>query len=410
MQNRLEASLRGYLLLSIKGKSVQRFLQLCAFHGLTFWNLIWTEGGYEAFLSVRDFRRLIPICRKTGTKIHILEKHGLPFFFEKNRKRKAFFLGFLIFAGLLYGFSGRIWQIQVTGNYSNSTPAILGYLGEMDVLLGTAKDQLDCSEISAAIRGEFSNVTWVSTKIDGTKLKITVKENDILYGTETEEEKPCDLVAAHSGTILSMITRQGTPLKKAGDPCEKGEILVSGRVEIKNDNQEPIRYEYVKADADIIVEYKLQYRDQFPTKYTQRVYDEKEKVVYAVRVGDLRIGSKGRKAESNQDVIREQFVWQFSKGLGCPVILEKERLRQYEKKVKTYSQEEAQEKASKRLQTVIENFLEKGVEISQNNVKISVDENSCVSEGILVVQGEAGQMKLIEEFTQPEERELADEQ
>ena len=389
---------------------MQRFLQMCAFHGLIFWRMTCIGEGYEVCLSVRDFRRLAPICRKTKTKVHILEKHGLPFFLAKNRKRKAFFLGFLLCAGLLYGFSGHIWQIQITGNYSNSTPAIRDFLGEMDVILGTAKKDLNCAAISSAIREEFSNITWVSTKIDGTKLKITVKENNILSEMKAEESSPSDLIAAHSGRIVSMITRQGTPVKKVGELCEKGEVLVSGRIEIKNDSQEAVRYEYVKADADVIVEYRLQYKDQFPLKYQQRVYAEKEKKSYMVGIGRWRFGSAVPVAGENQDVVREQFVWAPSRGFSCPLILEKQRLRSYQITTRVYSREEAEEKAEGRLQAVLEKFLEKGVEISQNNVTITLNNNSCVSEGILVVQGESGEDRLIEDMAQPEERELVDEQ
>ena len=410
MQSRLESFLRGYLLLSVRGTALQRFLQMCAFHGLTFWKLSGSGEQYQTYLSVRDFRRLAPICRKTRTRVHILEKHGLPFFLAKNRKRKAFFLGFLLCAGLLYGFSGHIWQIQITGNYTNSTPAIRDFLGQQDVVWGVAKKKLNCARISASIREEFSTVTWVSAKIDGTKLKITIKENSISEETKSAGEAPSDLVAEHSGKIVSMVTRQGTPVKKVGELCRTGEVLVSGKIEIKNDSQEVVRNEYVKADADVIVEYRLQYRDSFPMKYEQRIYEEKERVSYALGIGGWRIGSAVPVAEKNQDVVREQFIWEPSREFTHPVFFEKQRKRNFQTVSRTYSKEEAKEKAKVRLEAVLENFLEKGVEISQNNVKITLNQNSCVSEGILVVQGEAGTEWLITEQTQPEERELLDEQ
>ena len=207
-----------------------------------------------------------------------------------------------------------------------------------------------------------------------------------------------------------MVTRQGTPVKKVGELCRTGEVLVSGKIEIKNDSQEVVRNEYVKADADVIVEYRLQYRDSFPMKYEQRIYEEKERVSYALGIGGWRIGSAVPVAEKNQDVVREQFIWEPSREFTHPVFFEKQRKRNFQTVSRTYSKEEAKEKAKVRLEAVLENFLEKGVEISQNNVKITLNQNSCVSEGILVVQGEAGTERLITEQTQPEERELLDEQ
>ena len=85
MRNYLESCLRGYVLLSIKSEKAQRFFHLCGFHGLVLWNIDCVSDQYQAYLSVPDLRNLLPICRKTHTKLHILEKHGLPFFFYKNR-------------------------------------------------------------------------------------------------------------------------------------------------------------------------------------------------------------------------------------------------------------------------------------------------------------------------------------
>ena len=41
-----------------------------------------------------------------------------------------------------------------------------------------------------------------------------------------------------------MITRTGTPVKKTGETCVKGEVLVRGTLDIQNDSKEIIRQEY----------------------------------------------------------------------------------------------------------------------------------------------------------------------
>ena len=64
--------------------------------------------------------------------------------------------------------------------------------------------------------------------------------------------------------IDSMVTRQGTPLVRAGDEIKKGQELVSGIVDITDDSQEVIRYAYVQADADIYIRHTIAYYDTFP--------------------------------------------------------------------------------------------------------------------------------------------------
>ena len=85
--------LSGYLIIRIEGYSPERFLNMCSHHGIYLWNLKPCGHAYEMNISVKGFRRLKPIIRKTGTKIIIRERRGFPFFLHKYRKRKIFFGG-----------------------------------------------------------------------------------------------------------------------------------------------------------------------------------------------------------------------------------------------------------------------------------------------------------------------------
>ena len=63
-----------------------------------------------------------------------------------------------------------------------------------------------------------------------------------------------------------MVVRSGVPVKKPGDICKKGDLLVSGELHIMNDSQEIVRKEYVHADADIYISRKISYYQEFPMK------------------------------------------------------------------------------------------------------------------------------------------------
>ena len=120
---------KGTVRIRVQGEQTERFLNLCKAREIKISRLIRTgDQSLEGNKLIADFFRLSPIHRKTGVKIHILEKHGLPFFFYRSKKRKAFFLGLLLCAGLLLFLSGRLWEIDVEGNVRNSTPEILDFL------------------------------------------------------------------------------------------------------------------------------------------------------------------------------------------------------------------------------------------------------------------------------------------
>ena len=133
---------------------------------------------------------------------------------------------------------------------------------------------MDCDRIVKDIRKEFDDIVWVSAYVTGTRLMIQVKENTDTFSAESSNKEPSnDIVAEKDGVITSIITRNGVPLVKPGDAVKKGDILVSGKVEVKNDAGEIVNYQYQNADADIEAETDLTYEEtkHFPP-HRKRIY------------------------------------------------------------------------------------------------------------------------------------------
>ena len=134
---------KGIVRIRVQGEQTERFLNLCKARKIKISSLDRTgEQSLEGDFGIQDFLRLSPIRRKTGVKIHILEKHGLPFFFYRSKKRKAFFIGIFVCALLLLGLSGRIWEIDVSGNARNSTQEILDFLKEEGIVHGMQRSKI----------------------------------------------------------------------------------------------------------------------------------------------------------------------------------------------------------------------------------------------------------------------------
>ena len=139
--------LKGYVRIRIRGYSPERFLNLCKARGIVLWDLQNMENEYEMNLSIRDFRKIRPLCRKARAHLVITERHGLPFFLYRNRRRKMFPVGMLACCLLLYVLSLFIWDIRIEGNRARSTDVLLDYLAEEQVVHGMQKSAVDCKEI-----------------------------------------------------------------------------------------------------------------------------------------------------------------------------------------------------------------------------------------------------------------------
>ena len=82
---------KGYVRIRVCAPSPERFLNLCSYHKIQVWNLVYREQAYEMNVTIAGFYRLKGICRKTHSRIKILGKYGLPFVFLPKPKKKGIF-------------------------------------------------------------------------------------------------------------------------------------------------------------------------------------------------------------------------------------------------------------------------------------------------------------------------------
>ena len=215
---------KGSVRIRVTGREPERFFNLCGHHNITLWDVTEHQGCFEMSLLPEDFFRLLPIRRKSGVRIRIQKKQGLPFFYRRSLKRKAFFIGIFLCLTGLYTLSQFIWNIHVEGNYANSTQTILNSLDAAGIHHGSWKKRVDCSQTASYLREQFPNLTWVSAKIEGTQLVLAVKENVDGYVIEEKADDPQNLVAKKEGTVVRIITRNGIPQVLPGDTCQAGDI------------------------------------------------------------------------------------------------------------------------------------------------------------------------------------------
>lgn len=386
--------LKGYVQIRLISREPERFLNLCAHAGVELWDLLYKGHAYEFCLSVPDFFRLQPFCRKTGSRVLILKKNGMPFFLHRNRKRKAFFLGIFLAGAILFLLSCFIWNIHIEGNHANTTREILDHLETLGIAHGTVKTSIDCPELAAELRREFPDMIWVSARIEGTRLILNIKENEESYEPNSEKEHvddtPADLIASEDGIVQSIVTRRGTPAALPGSEVKKGDVLVSGMLEITGDSGEVISRRYVAADADIRLVTQEAYEDHFPLKHQVRVYQKKNSWYPVIRIFDwqFQLGFFTDR-DSPQDRCLTLQPVHLTENFVLPLSLGKMVQKIYSTKTRTYSDKEAEALAQKRLEAYCAELSKKKIKVLSQDVKISVNETSCTSKGTLTLLKEA---------------------
>ena len=381
--------LQGYIRLCVAGYSPERFLNMCCFHNLFIWGLEPTEKGYEMYMSISDFRKLKPIIRKTHTKVTLEGRYGFPFFLARYRKRKLFFAGLFLCAVLLRAYSLFIWDIHFEGNERYPDTTLAEFLESEGVAPAMLRSRVDCPGIVKAIRKEYNDIVWVSASIDGSRLKIQVKENEDTFPEKDAsvvpdggEEKPVDLIASADGVVTKIVTRSGVPQVHVGDTVKKGDILVLGRVEVVNDSQEVVSYQYHRSDADVFADTQMEYTDTLPLTYQEKVYDGKKKYQPFIRLADwtVSVGSIKNKYEHSERVTEETQI-RLGENFYLPLFYGMKSVKSYSLVERTYSEEEARRLLSLDFKRFCEDLEEKGVQIRENNVKIHLYEDSASASG-----------------------------
>lgn len=368
--------LKGYVSIKIRGLSPERFMNLCSNHDIFLWDIENHGDYYTMKISLKSFYKLGPISRKTGTRVVITKRCGLPFLSVRMRKRKIFLAGLAGSFVFWIWMSGFIWAVEVDGNYYVSSDVFQDFLRENGIVPGMKKNAVDIERLEKAIRGEYDLITWTSAKIEGTRLLIQIKENDLTGRTEQrsaeETGEGMDLVADKDGVIVSIVTRAGVPLVKAGNEVKAGDILVEGAVPIMKEDGTIKRYEFCSADADILLQCIYSYQEKVAEVYEDKIYTGREKRNPFLMCGTKKLQLPyGRKGYEMFDEVEEKKQLCLFENYYLPLYIGSDLSREYYLEEKSYSQEEIKSIFEAKIQKIIETLEEKGVQIIEKNVTIN---------------------------------------
>lgn len=351
------------------------------------WGLEANSNTYEMFMTVKGFRKLKPILRKTKTRITILERYGVPFFFFKYRKRKLFFGGIFLCIAIIFTLSRYIWNIDVKGNQTITDEIVIEYLEKTGVFHGMKRSDVNCEKIDTGIRKNFNQIIWVSASLEGCNIFIQVKENTDTFQVSQTEENPADLIATTEGTILEIVTRSGVPCVKEGDTVKTGDLLVSGTVEVINDAGEVIREEYKAADADIYAEVIIPYEDVCETIYQEKVYTNKRhKFVYMNLFGyHIGFGIKNNKTK-NYEITSEEKQLKLNQNFKLPIYFGKNQGKGYKLQKRERTKEEKEIILNHNLELYCKELEEGGIVILEKQMELTEDATGTTLKGYLRVK------------------------
>lgn len=366
----------GYVNIKIEGFYIERFINICKSKNILLWNMKREKSSIlYANIGINDFKIIKSIAKTSGCNIKLNKKMGLPFIFNRYKKRKMFFILLLFVLVVLLISSNYIWNIEVIGDNTIDKNEIIKELKNKGLSVGMAKNKIDVKSVINDLRMERKDIAWIGIDIKGTNAIVEIVETEKKPEIVKSDEY-CNIISEKSGVITKINVSNGTAKVKVGDIVKKGDILVEGKLEGKY--TDPI---YVHATAEIEIKTWYSIRKNF--EYTQVIEQRtgKTETKYSIKINNLQINLyKVLSKFENYDTINENKKLSLFSNFYLPIEIVK--IENYEKENKTveYSKDELKKKSINELEEELnkqindeEKILDKYVNYKENDGYIDIE-------------------------------------
>lgn len=279
--------LRGYVELHVTGAFPERLLNLCAQNRLQFWRLCWIdETSFTFRVALRDRKRLDGLAQRAMCEITEKSRRGAAAVAERMVEHRWGFLAGLAFCFVAVSFLSRfLLVVDVVGNDTVPTAVILAQLRRAGVRPGAYGPAI--SEMEAAndaLRG-LPELSYMAVNIYGTRAEVVVHETE-KKPKLVDETIPADVVAEADGVIEDIHTDAGRALFQDGDVVAKGEVLITGALDLKGPEYGTVDLGYlvVRAAGSATARTWRTLEETIPLAVQSKEYTGEERTGYAVKI------------------------------------------------------------------------------------------------------------------------------
>ncbi|OME53680.1 MULTISPECIES: sporulation protein YqfD [Paenibacillus] len=294
------SSLRGFVTLHVTGPQVERFINFISEAGIMIWDVRPAEGGASLKLLLDDFYVLRPILKKTGCRMHVTGRSGLPFLMARLWKRKFFGIGILMFGITLFMLSTMVWSIRVEGNEKIASEDILAAARQEGVYPFQWIWRLEePDKLSKGLLAHLPGVSWIGLQRTGTSIKIQVVE------AKQPDIKPLlsqrHLISRTDAVVTEIYAEQGRPVVARNSRVKKGDILISGAL----GDEENVEYVVAKGEVKGLVWH--EYNIEVPLKTTNSTYtgERKDRTYLVLGKWAIQLWGYGKSAFENSKTLTE---------------------------------------------------------------------------------------------------------
>ena len=360
----------GYLVIEIEGYYIERFINICKNKKIAIWNLKRKDEIKLSFRArIQDFREIIKIAKKTKCKLKIKSKKGIPFIFQKYKKRKVFIFLLIIFISLIILSSNFVWNVEIQVEDNQVIENIEEDLKNSGLEVGKLKSKINTKDIINKVRLSRDDVAWMGIELKGTNAIVKLVKADEKPEVIDESEY-CSIISDKSGIITKINAQSGSANVKVGDTVNVGDVLINGWMEGKYTG---IRYVHAKGEIEAKVWYTKNKRIEYNTTERRETGNVENK--YSIKFNNFEINlSKKLSKFKIYDTIETENKIKIFSNFYLPISIVKTTNKEVEEVQKIYELEEAKNIGIQDLEKELEQEIENKNSIVNKNINTYEDE------------------------------------
>ena len=259
----------GYVVFTFSGGFTDGFINRCYHEKINIKDISAENGVLTARCSIGAYKRLHKIAFRSGGKVKLVKKRGLPFLLHPLKGRWGVFCGMLFFVLFVSFMGGFIWNITVIGNQTLETSKIVDYLAQNGFKTGVRWSETDKENLEFAVMADFDRVAWISINRIGCLAQVEIRETTPKPEIENNN-LITNVTAKKDGVIVKVTALGGWPAVQAGDAVTTGDLLISGVYEPEEYSQ-PQKNHFARAHGSVIAKTNSRITVNIPREQSEKI-------------------------------------------------------------------------------------------------------------------------------------------
>ncbi len=388
MKNSFLFNLRSSIVLNIKGKNVNRFINKLVKQNIDILNIKYIN--YKE-IEIRVFKSDLEKIEKIKSIYELNEVNSYGLIKIRKILIKNKILLFFMFIGFLFILllTNVIFDVEVVHNKKEIQELLISELKKYGITEKKfVKSFNEIEKIKKEILEKYKDkLEWIEIERVGTKYIVRVEERKIPNSDVETQNR--NIVAKKSAIIKTIIAENGVVVKNVNDYVKAGDVIVSGSIYLNEALKSVVR-----ANGKVYGEVWYKSEVEMPFVYYEENYTSNTNKVLTLSFLNKKFELFNFNKFENKEIDEKNIV----KHLFLPIKLSLETQREVKKTDKIYTIDEAIEMAKNKSISSMESKLnDKEYIISSKNLKVEIKESKIVLEMFFSVYEDITDYKIIED-------------